>query len=151
MKIMPYKDKKSPASIACHKKAAKKYRDAHKDERRIKLAPYYKAYEQKHAIRIAARRAEYYQQNRDQILQKLRDKKYGLTPGQYDDMFQACDRKCQICRLGDNRGQNLCVDHDKNTGKVRGLLCHDCNKSIGGLKHDPNLFRAALQYLERNK
>jgi hypothetical protein len=42
----------------------------------------------------------------------------------------------------------LAVDHDHKTGKVRGLLCHKCNKSIGGLQDSVVLLRKAADYLE---
>ena len=37
------------------------------------------------------------------------------------------------------------------TGKVRGLLCHDCNHAIGKMRDDPKLLRRAARYLERSR
>jgi hypothetical protein len=43
------------------------------------------------------------------------------------------------------------IDHCHITGKVRGLLCHKCNKGIGLLGDDPARVAAALNYLEGTK
>jgi hypothetical protein len=49
---------------------------------------------------------------------------------------------------GFNRRTFLCVDHDHKTGAIRGLLCNNCNASLGYLHDDPVQVRAALTYLE---
>lgn len=53
---------------------------------------------------------------------------------------------CAICRAADER---LFVDHCHKTNRFRGLLCHTCNTGIGQLGDDPELLRAAANYLER--
>lgn len=55
--------------------------------------------------------------------------------------------KCQICSFKPISVMDLHVDHDHKTGRVRGLLCGNCNAGIGMLKEDPDLFRAAIVYL----
>ena len=52
---------------------------------------------------------------------------------------------CAICGNSDKR---LHVDHDHATGKVRGLLCMECNVSLGKFKDSPELLRKAIVYLE---
>ena len=49
-------------------------------------------------------------------------------------------------RLGKVRA--LSVDHDHQTGKVRGLLCSDCNTGIGKLKEKRETFLSAIKYLD---
>lgn len=56
---------------------------------------------------------------------------------------------CAICLKKPDH--DLRVDHDHETGKVRGLLCSNCNSGIGFLDEDPKLFDAAKAYCERNK
>jgi hypothetical protein len=55
---------------------------------------------------------------------------------------------CAICldAAGDG-GAGLNVDHDHDTGKVRGLLCHHCNIGLGHLR-DQRVLAAAIAYLE---
>ena len=45
----------------------------------------------------------------------------------------------------------LCVDHNHATGKVRKLLCHDCNTMIGKAKEDIQILESAINYLKKHK
>jgi cytochrome c551/c552 len=61
---------------------------------------------------------------------------YGISLEQYEVMLAAQDNKCAICKRPDNKTesgkyQNFAVDHRHSDGKVRGLLCHSCNKNVG--------------------
>lgn len=72
-------------------------------------------------------------------------RKYGLTPTEYAEMVVAQDARCGICRKAK---PSLVVDHDHDTGRVRGLLCRTCNAAIGQLGDNPKLLRRALEWLE---
>ena len=76
-------------------------------------------------------------------------KKYGLSPQQYEDMFESQGGRCKLCgSTGPGNGHEyFCVDHHHGSGRVRGLLCHNCNTAIGLLKDDPVLCEAAAVYL----
>jgi hypothetical protein len=76
-------------------------------------------------------------------------KRYGLTKSTYDAMFVAQNGVCKICNCPEIRPNwSLPVDHDHNTGKVRGLLCANCNAAIGLMKDSPDRLRSAAQYLD---
>ena len=49
----------------------------------------------------------------------------------------------------DNHNKRLYIDHDHETGKVRGLLCLQCNTALGLLKDNPKVLKKALKYLTR--
>lgn len=75
--------------------------------------------------------------------------KYGITAAQYDQMLEAQGHGCAICgRRECKSGKALAVDHSHVTGKVRGLLCGDCNKALGLLADSPELLKRAARYLE---
>lgn len=84
--------------------------------------------------------------------------KYGMTPAEYDAMFAQQGGVCAICkrpetRRGGRKGNTLLrlsVDHDHNTGIIRGLLCGDCNRAIGSLGEDQDRLTAAIEYLQQS-
>jgi hypothetical protein len=78
---------------------------------------------------------------------------FGIGLEQYSQILDAQDGKCAICRQPETQIRNgrlkaLSVDHCHDSGRVRGLLCCDCNQAIGKFKDDPSLLRKAAEYLE---
>lgn len=74
--------------------------------------------------------------------------KYGISAEEYNSLLLAQGGGCAICqRPPDN--ERLCVDHDHETGRVRGLLCRRCNSGIGQLKDSVALLLRAANYVER--
>lgn len=74
-----------------------------------------------------------------------------LTVERYDEMLSEQNGCCKICgvlRLPEQRV--LVVDHNHETGKIRGLLCHPCNMGIGQLKDSVDILRKAILYLEES-
>ena len=72
-------------------------------------------------------------------------KKYGMTPAAYDELYEAQGGQCAICK---ESREVLDVDHDHETGTVRGLLCRGCNTAIGKLGDSVSGLARALRYLE---
>ena len=60
--------------------------------------------------------------------------------------LKATVNQCVIC--GSN--EKLVVDHDHQTGKIRGMLCNHCNRGLGHFRDDPMLLEFAAQYLYAN-
>ena len=77
--------------------------------------------------------------------------KYGLTLKEYNLKLIDQGNCCAICGTDVPGGghKNLYVDHNHNTGKVRGLLCRNCNLMIGYAKDNNDILEAAIKYLGR--
>jgi hypothetical protein len=73
-------------------------------------------------------------------------KRYGLTPEDWERMYQEQDGCCLLCETRFER-EALFVDHCHDTNVIRGLLCSNCNTGIGMLQHDIVILRRAIDYL----
>jgi 5-methylcytosine-specific restriction endonuclease McrA len=142
-------------------------------DRKEYMRAYYKANQQKWKRtpecaekRNAARRAKYaadaalrekvrsgvmeWQRANPDKRKAQRLKPYGITHAEFTAMLAAQNGRCAICGHSDLSVPNLfpLVDHCHKTGKVRGLLCMNCNQAIGKMGDDPERLRRAALYLE---
>lgn len=79
-------------------------------------------------------------------------KNYGISVVEYEALLVAQDYLCKICgtigfKIEPNARHLLAVDHDHTTGKVRGLLCHNCNRGLGLFQDDVTNLSNAIAYL----
>lgn len=77
-------------------------------------------------------------------------KKYGISIEDYNKLFESQNGCCAIC--GINRlllSKELYVDHCHSTGKVRGLLCRECNFMLGYAKDKISILEAGITYLKK--
>ena len=73
---------------------------------------------------------------------------YGITPEDYDEMYQAQGGCCIGCTKHQSElTKTLHVDHNHDTGKVRGLLCYHCNLLAGHAKDQPRTLQRIAEYL----
>ncbi len=111
---------------------------AREQARRNRQRPERKAYMKEYLAR-------YYQENREKFWGYRGVK---CTAKMYGQLIQEQDNKCAICYAEpDKRG--LAVDHDHNTGVIRGLLCHNCNLLIGNACDNPEILHSAITYLRK--
>jgi hypothetical protein len=82
-------------------------------------------------------------------------KLYGLTAQEYDALLVAQGGACKVCgaepgihAAGKSWVRRLAVDHDHETGRVRGILCLNCNNAIGQAKESAERLRDLAEYLE---
>lgn len=75
-----------------------------------------------------------------------RKRKYGISREVYNQMVERQKGGCACCGNTTN-GKSLAVDHNHNTGAIRGLLCHQCNTAMGLLNDNPKRLQACIDYL----
>ena len=76
-------------------------------------------------------------------------KNYGITVEQYDELLDEQQGSCAVCQLECKTGKRLAVDHNHETGEIRGLLCSKCNMGLGMFQDSVKLLAKAGAYLER--
>lgn len=121
-------------------------------------------YYQRNRDKILERVKEYYRVNREKILAREHRRhlknpsmhraknlrvKFGLSLEDYDNLWIEQMGLCAICRRKESKRKNdeLVVDHDHNTGRIRGLLCIPCNSGIGLLQDNPKILSIAKSYI----
>ncbi len=79
-------------------------------------------------------------------------RRYGITETQYQTLLAAQSGRCAICGTTEpnrhKRFSHFHVDHDHETGEIRGLLCDACNLGLGSAQDNPMILRTAAVYLE---
>lgn len=96
---------------------------------------------------------ESYRRNREAQLDYMRSRTFGISREQYDELLALQHGVCAICKQPETAksrsggSKSLGVDHDHETGRIRGLLCYRCNVALGYLKDDEGLLLAAAAYL----
>jgi hypothetical protein len=83
--------------------------------------------------------------------------RYNLTAEDYNSMLEKQNGVCALCGLPErikiSKGpgiRSLAVDHDHNTGKVRALLCHKCNVTLGTYEKNRDLFVKFDEYIKEH-
>lgn len=102
---------------------------------------------------VNAESLAWYRNNRERVKKNHREWSlralYGITESEFQRLLKLQDGKCALCPVeySDKGKRNLVVDHDHETGRVRGLLCTRCNTSIGQLGDNSEGLRRALAYV----
>jgi nitrate/TMAO reductase-like tetraheme cytochrome c subunit len=92
----------------------------------------------------------YRKNNKDKLLKH----KYNISLNFYDNLFIQQNNRCAICSnafSNEKHNYKAHIDHDHTTGKVRGLLCNDCNSGIGFLKENITILSNAIKYIEKHQ
>lgn len=74
--------------------------------------------------------------------------RYGVTMDEFEALVEKQNGVCAICGKYE---AVLSVDHNHTTGKVRGLLCRQCNRGLGLLQDSEYVLSKALQYLQESE
>ncbi len=73
--------------------------------------------------------------------------RFGITQEEYLQLLDKQGNKCGICRCDYDKNKRFHVDHDHDTGLIRGLLCRKCNLGIGLLGDSLETVKRAVSYL----
>lgn len=126
--------------------------DGLKKECKTCRGEYSREYYQKNAERVKAASRLWRERNPDKVEAQRRVSrernlnilyKYGLSQVQFEQMVLDQNGRCKICE----RAKKLVVDHNHDTGEVRGLLCHGCNTGLARVEN-VEFRERALAYLE---
>lgn len=99
--------------------------------------------------------AKKYREVRRKTLRSARlQREYGITQQQYDVLLSRQGGVCAICKETKASKRNgrvlpLHVDHCHASGKLRGILCANCNTALGKFRDDIKLLLRAVAYLKR--
>ncbi len=100
---------------------------------------------------IKKKQKDYIQRN-PHVYKKQREKQiernYGISKKDKDNLFEEQNGRCAICG---EFSSVLCVDHNHNTGVVRGLLCSQCNFGLGNFKDNIGVLEKAIKYLKKEE
>lgn len=118
---------------------------AHPKETRVTQ----KRYRLAHLEQERARKKAKYKENPERIYERNLKNKYNLSLDAFNAMRLFQGNACAICK--EPFAKTPHVDHDHETGNIRGLLCPMCNSGIGYFKDDPLRLRVAIEYLEKKE
>ena len=77
---------------------------------------------------------------------------YGITVEDYDAMYEAQQGYCDICKIHQSETpKKFHVDHCHTTGKIRGLLCPECNHLLGRARDTRSILQNAISYLDKTQ
>lgn len=74
-------------------------------------------------------------------------RRFGISYPQYFGLLAAQGGSCAVCECKP-RGQQLAVDHDHATGLIRGLLCKNCNQTLGAVRDSVDRLMRYVNYLD---
>lgn len=74
--------------------------------------------------------------------------KFNMSYEQYEDLTNSQNNKCKICGRPPSKNKKLHLDHCHTTGKVRGLLCAQCNWYLGFIDKDYTIIEKIINYLK---
>ena len=112
---------------------------------------YQKQWYIKNKDRQSKRQKEYKIKNKDKIMDIGLRYNFNLTLDQYNKMLSDQNNSCKVCNTHESElTRKLAVDHCHTTDKIRGLLCMNCNTSLGHLKEDTKIMQKLIEYVKEH-
>ena len=135
------------------------YKKDYYEKNKESIAAYIKAYREENKEDISAHNKDYYKKNKEARLtyqkayrEENKDailfRRRGITLAEKNKMKDEQGNKCKICYRDFSSDVEPNVDHCHTSGKVRGLLCQQCNVGLGNFKDNPLELVKAAEYLK---
>lgn len=122
--------------------SSRRYR-AKYPERRREL---WRRYRADHREELNEKSRRWQTTNREKIRSAKRARRYGLSEEAFQELIATQRNACPICcTLFEKELPH--IDHDHDTGQVRGILCGNCNRAIGLFRDNPFIMASAIMYL----
>ena len=125
----------------------KKYDKENKIKNAVLIREKSKAWKKANPEKVKKSQKEWHLKNKEKSRNSALKKRYNISIEDYNQMFVDQNGVCAICKGKCVTGRNLSVDHNHETGKVRGLLCLDCNAGLGHFKDNKSILLEAIKYL----
>lgn len=115
-----------------------------------KTLPRVSAWRAKNKDHIRGYRRDYRDQCRDKSRESHLERCYGMTIAEYNAILLSQEGNCALCKTPAESAsrKRLFVDHCHDTGRIRGLLCDDCNKSLGVIEKFREKLDLMLHYAD---
>jgi len=109
--------------------------------------------QEKNKHSIVKYQKQYHIDNKESINERTRNHhfihRYGISKEKADKLVEQCCGKCQICGVSLSESNPPHIDHNHETGVVRGILCRCCNSGLGLFKDSPDFLNLAIRYLKK--
>lgn len=137
---------------ARHNEASRRYYALNKDKHYERTRKWKRNNKAKLAEQMRLWRKDNPDKARDIKRRSELKQKYGITTDQFDEMLAAQGGCCAICGTDTPKGSGTFhVDHCHTTGKIRGLLCINCNRGLGNFKDSLFFLQQAINYINRGQ
>ena len=135
------------------------YYAAHLEERRAYSRTYYikhleekrayaRIYGRSHNAANREKKNAYNAAHREKRREYEKRRLYGISRVEFMALFEKQVYRCAICYTDKFGPKGPMIDHDHSTGKIRGILCKNCNITLGLMNDSVVLLRKAIEYLE---
>lgn len=134
--------------------AAREYNREWRKRNPCKQSEANRRWRQSHRAWYLARQKEYRKRmlakDKNWDKRKAINASYGITLEKYYSMVEAQNHRCALCNRSCKSGRQLSIDHNHKTGKIRELLCGNCNVGLGNFQDDPEILQKAVAYLQKH-
>lgn len=134
----------------------KKYQQKYNEKNKEKIKEIQKIYRENNKEKIKKNYYIYRKKNKETYKRNMLKRDHGITLEEFNKMKEEQNNVCYICGQPETKKnrekiKELAVDHNHKTGKIRKLLCYNCNVGLGYSKENPYILINMVKYLLKYK